>query len=445
MLPWFKADTDAIIDGMLDFEWSSPAPFYLAALEWQAIVAAGRADKWSHPRLAKRWMRPVCWVRRLKEQIGSQANRRQIADASQDDSRCVADESQADSRLVAGKSQGRSSSGRASGDFLSRAIAGSSQADSRLVAGSSQDDSREDAASRARILDPKILDAEKRLEIEIEIRDKTGDADAPHQQQHPLAAPSPVAVSQPASTEASPSAQPAPATPAPNPDPAPSVKRPTRATGRLKKAREQVMAMSDLPPDVRARVEPALARLQSATRIGVRVGTGERLDLQNPVLWLSQMAVTYPHLDLALEVARADAWLTAKQDVRASARAWFCGVWLPRARPAPTAPVEASAQPTLGDLVAAARQARVQGSPEVFGAVYGRLWARSGMPMTYAKTVLHEPRARDCPCWGCLDRLGWWPGPKAWTNRPVSGDDPRAMQGAHVPMAQQLDGPWIDE
>ena len=172
MLPWFKADTDAVIDGMLDHEWSSPAPFYLAVIEWQAIVAAGRTDKWSHPRLAKRWQRPVCWVRKLKDIVASQANRRQIADASQGDSRLIAGSSQDDSRSVAGKSQGQPSGGRTSGDFDSRAIADRSQDNSRLIAGSSQDDSRDNAASRApAILDPKILD----LEIQIESVDRDGE------------------------------------------------------------------------------------------------------------------------------------------------------------------------------------------------------------------------------------------------------------------------------
>ena len=157
MLPWFKADTDQIIDGMLDYEWSSPTPYYLASIEWQAIVAAGRADKWSHPRLAKRWNRPVCWVRRLREQVGSQANRRQIADASQDDSRYIADTSQDNSRDDAGKSQGRSSSGAASGASSSRSIADESQMNRRLIAGTTQADSRDDAGSRARILDPRDL------------------------------------------------------------------------------------------------------------------------------------------------------------------------------------------------------------------------------------------------------------------------------------------------
>lgn len=162
MLPWFKADTDEIVDGMLDYEWSSPAPYYLAAIEWQAIVAANREAKWSHARLAKRWQRPVCWVRRLRENIPSQAFSKQIAGGSQDDSKEIASASQGGRKDIAGQSQGRSSCGAGSGTLDSKAIADESQDGRRSVADTSQVDSKEYAGSRARILDPKILRSESR-------------------------------------------------------------------------------------------------------------------------------------------------------------------------------------------------------------------------------------------------------------------------------------------
>lgn len=448
MLPWFKADTDAIVDGMLDHEWSTPAPFYLAVIEWQALVAAGRADKWSHPRLAKRWQRPVCWVRKLRDAVSSQANRRQIADTSQADSRTIAGSSQDDSRLVAVKSQGRSSSGAGSGAFDRSSIADESQLNRRLIAGTSQDDSKEHAGSRARILDPKILERE---DIDRE-EDKEGDATSI--QQHPPVSLSGDVVSQtqeePRAEERAPSQQ---MTLGIAPAPVASVKAPTAAAKR-KKNREPLLELEALTPEMRARVEPALERLLNAQRIGIRVETGERLDLDNPVYWLQQMAQTYPHLDLANEIGRADAWLVAKREVRAKPRIWFCATWLPRARPsvnsqgnyAPTTPT--NGQPTLNDLIAAARAARRDNRSSEFGQVYGQLWNKSNLPMVYATTVGHEPKAKDCPCWGCLHQLGWWPGPKAWTDRPVSGDDPRAMQGGHTPTANQYqadDEPWFDE
>lgn len=162
MLPWFKADTDEIVDGMLDYEWSSPAPYYLAAIEWQAIVASNRESKWSHARLAKRWQRPVCWVRRLRENIPSQAFSKQIADSSQGDSKTIADTSQEDSKRLAGKSQGRSSGGAGSEALDSKAVAGGSQDRRKQIARPSQADSKGDAGSCARVLDPKILRSEIR-------------------------------------------------------------------------------------------------------------------------------------------------------------------------------------------------------------------------------------------------------------------------------------------
>ena len=162
MLPWFKADTDEIVDGMLDYEWSSPAPYYLAAIEWRAIVAANREAKWSHARLAKRWQRPVCWVRRLRENIPSQAFSKQIAGGSQEDSKGIARTSQDDSKDIAWQSQGRSRGGAGSGVFDSKAIADASHDGSKMVAEVSQEDSKEHAGSRARVLDPKILRSENR-------------------------------------------------------------------------------------------------------------------------------------------------------------------------------------------------------------------------------------------------------------------------------------------
>ena len=232
-----------------------------------------------------------------------------------------------------------------------------------------------------------------------------------------------------------------------------SVKTPASATKR-KKNREPLLELKDLTAEMRARVEPALERLLNAKRMGIRVETGERLDLNNPVYWLQQLAQTYPHIDIANEIAKADTWLVGKQEVRPKPRIWFCATWLPRARPAVNShtnyvpQASTNAQPTLDDLIAAARAARRDKRSSEFGQVYGRLWGKSPLPLVYATTVDHEPGARDCPCWGCLHQLGWWPGPKAWTDRPVSGDDPRAMQGGHTPTAGQYqadDEPWFDE
>lgn len=235
--------------------------------------------------------------------------------------------------------------------------------------------------------------------------------------------------------------------------PVASVKTPTSAAKR-KKNREPLLELKELTAEMRARVEPALERLLKAQRIGIRVETGERLDLDNPVYWLQQMAETYPHLDLANEIGRADSWLVAKREVRAKPRVWFCTVWLPRARPAMNSHVNyapqaaTNAQPTIDEMIAAARATRRENRPSEFRQVYSRLWNKSNLPMLYATMVDHEPKAKDCPCWGCLHQLGWWPGPRAWTDRPVSGDDPRAMQGGHTPTAGQYqadDEPWFDE
>lgn len=445
MLPWFKADTDAIVDGMLDHEWSSPAPFYLAVIEWQALVAAGRADRWSHARLAKRWQRPICWARKVREHASSQANRKQIADGSQEDNSYIAAQSQVNRRSVASQSQGRSSGGAGSGAFDRKAIADESQMDRRSVADTSQEDSKDHAGSRARILNPKILERE---DIDRE-EDKEGDDDA-HQQHSPVALSGDCEL-----TQEKPRAEESPqqmtlGIQAQVHLPVASVKAPTAATKR-KRGKEPLLELKDLTAEMRARVEPALERLLKAQRIGIRVETGERLDLDNPVYWLQQMAETYPHLDLANEIGRADSWLVAKREVRAKPRVWFCTVWLPRARPADHAQhaqsLPMNGQPTLDDLIAAGRSARRENRSSEFGRVYGRLWGKSPLPLVYATTVDHEPGARDCPCWGCLHQLGWWPGPRAWTDRPVSGDDPRAMQGGHTPTAgqYQADEPWVDE
>lgn len=160
MLPWFKANTLDVIEGMLGHEWAEPAPLYLAVIEYQAIIAAGRQDKWSHDKLAKRWKRPICWARKVRAMSSSQADSKPVASESQADSKPVARKSQEDSKLIAGESQARSSNGAGSGAFDSKEVAGKSQEDSRPVAGESQADSKQFAASRARILDPKILDRE---------------------------------------------------------------------------------------------------------------------------------------------------------------------------------------------------------------------------------------------------------------------------------------------
>ena len=447
MLPWFKANTLDVIEGMLGHEWAEPAPLYLAVIEYQAIIAAGRQDKWSHDKLAKRWKRPICWARKVRAMSSSQADSKPVASESQADSKPVARKSQEDSKLIAGESQARSSNGAGSGAFDSKAIADESQLNRSSIAGTSQGDSKDHAGSRARILDPKILERE---DIDRE-EDKEGDEDA--QQQHSPASLSGGVVSQ---TQQEPRAEESPRQMTLGiqaPAPVASVKAPTAAAKR-KKNREPLLELKDLTAEMRARVEPALERLLHAQRIGIRIETGERLDLNNPVYWLRQMAQTYPAIDLASEIDRADSWLLATRGVRANPRGWLCKVWFPRAKPAngvqsPVIPtVGGNAQPTLDELIAAARSARREQRSSEFGRVYARIWGKSPLPMVYATTVQHESGVNDCPCWGCLNRLGWWPGPKAWNERPTCADDPRAMQGSHAPTAEQQHGyndSWVDE
>lgn len=70
MLPWFKADTEEVFGGVMTFDWPCPAPKHLARIELQAIMLGPKSELWTHEKLAKRFNRPVSWVRALRREAG---------------------------------------------------------------------------------------------------------------------------------------------------------------------------------------------------------------------------------------------------------------------------------------------------------------------------------------------------------------------------------------
>lgn len=437
MIRWFPMPAEVVQAHLATTgAYTEPASEMMALLEYGFISTSGHSTFWTERRLAERWGWSKSRVHRLvlnyTSIVQKRADQKWTKNGPESDQDWTTSEPEADQDRTKTISSG-AGSGVSSGP---ESVKSEPTPDQEWTANDAQ-------KSLARALDPYTLtknNLQGTLQGETII------------QQHP-----PVALSGDCElTQEKPRAEEAPqqmtlGIQAQVHLPVASVKTPTSAAKR-KKNREPLLELKELTAEMRARVEPALERLLKAQRIGIRVETGERLDLDNPVYWLQQMAETYPHLDLANEIGRADSWLVAKREVRAKPRVWFCTVWLPRARPADHAQhaqsLPMNGQPTLDDLIAAGRSARRENRSSEFGRVYGRLWGKSPLPLVYATTVDHEPGARDCPCWGCLHQLGWWPGPRAWTDRPVSGDDPRAMQGGHTPTAGQYqadDEPWFDE
>ena len=436
MIRWFPMPAEVVQAHLATTgAYTEPASEMMALLEYGFISTSGHSTFWTERRLAERWGWSKSRVHRLVLNYANIVEKR--ADQKWTKNEPESDHVRTTSEPTPDQDRTKTISGGAGSGVSSgpRSVKSEPEPDQEWTTNDAQ-------KSLARALDPYTLtknNIQGTLQGESSI------------QQHPPVSLSGELVSQTKQEPRADGIAPSQQMTLGISVPAPSVKAPSAA--KRKKAREPLVELKDLTAEMRARVEPALERLLNAQRIGIRVETGERLDLDNPVYWLQQMAQTYPHIDLANEIARADAWLVAKRDVRAKPRLWFCTTWLPRARPAvsspPNAPqASANAQPTLDEMIAAGRTARRENRSSEFGRVYGRLWNKSNLPMVYATTVEHEPRAKDCPCWGCLHQLGWWPGPKAWTDKPVSGDDPRALQGGHTPAAGQYladDEPWFDE